>query len=675
MPTMTDDLNHPEHQEHTFIEQEEVTAEYWDEHRLGELHAAAQYAAAELNEGGVEDEHQQYYDHDVIVPTLPAVESPLHGSLKPKALSVHDLKWNKHIEELRRFKEQHGHIDVPRVEEYKKLYKFLDNQGQSYRRLIEGKRSTLTVRRIKDLDELGIKWKVEPAQVAMGMSQPHDETEPFLKLATKQSETWDSRFEQLKKWHAQSGNFRVPYKINLGKKRSRDGNAVDPDEETIKLGGWVKRQRSLYASGSLPAERTEKLNSIGFEFTPSRQSKDERIELQLGLLDALRKNSALNASQVADLNYLYDYWKHRAETGSNRPAFGNPGTALASNNKHANKWAVQYEKLKEFKLKHGHMRIPRNGEDKEVKALSKWVDRQRDLYSKRQRGEKDALDDERISRLESIGFVWALRQDVTQFSVKRARPSLPVDVIPDGIDLSHVFIGDNHRDVKEGVNNVYQYRWETKLEEFKRYKAKIGIPRVSAKVMQMYPDWLQQLQEMRKWIDNQRTFYHNGMTGKKNPLSDERIRLLVQAGFDFGSQKGKPVHYKSWNEKVEELKEFKKKYGHTRVKAADKSDPLFKLSKWCQNQRTHYWMFMKGEKSCINEERIEVLEALEFEWRLKPGRKSIQQPSLEAGDSINHTPMQAGEEKQATAFPLQETQKNEEEEKKQVAEDTLTAAI
>jgi hypothetical protein len=98
MPTMTDDLNHPEHQEHTFIEQEGVTAEYWDEHRLGELHAAAQYAAAELNEGGVEDEHQQYYDHDVIVPTLPAVESPLHGSLKPKALSVHDLKWNKHIE-------------------------------------------------------------------------------------------------------------------------------------------------------------------------------------------------------------------------------------------------------------------------------------------------------------------------------------------------------------------------------------------------------------------------------------------------------------------------------------------------------------------------------------------------------------------------------------------------
>lgn len=34
-----------------------------------------------------------------------------------------------------------------------------------------------------------------------------------------------------------------------------------------------------------------------------------------------------------------------------------------------------------------------------------------------------------------------------------------MDIIPDGIDLSEVFIGDNHIDVKEEVNSVYQYRW------------------------------------------------------------------------------------------------------------------------------------------------------------------------------------------------------------------------
>jgi hypothetical protein len=31
-------------------------------------------------------------------------------------------------------------------------------------------------------------------------------------------------------------------------------------------------------------------------------------------------------------------------------------------------------------------------------------------------------------------------------------------------------------------------------------------------------------------------------------------------------------------------------------------------------------MYIKGEKSCMNEERIEELEALGFEWRVKPGR-------------------------------------------------------
>ena len=79
------------------------------------------------------------------------------------------------------------------------------------------------------------------------------------------------------------------------------------------------------------------------------------------------------------------------------------------------------------------------------------------------------------------------------------------------------------------------------------------------------------------------------------------------------------------------------RYGHTRVKATDKSDPHYKLCKWVQNQRNHYWMYMKGEKSCINDERIEVLEDLGFEWRVKPGRtpkgKAKQREDTARGDA------------------------------------------
>jgi hypothetical protein len=75
----------------------------------------------------------------------------------------------------------------------------------------------------------------------------------------------------------------------------------------------------------------------------------------------------------------------------------------------------------------------------------------------------------------------------------------------------------------------------------------------------MFPDYLPRLIDLSKWIDNQRRFYFNVLNGKKNQLSDERIRLLMQAGFDFGSQNTKPFHFKSWTDKISELKEFKEK--------------------------------------------------------------------------------------------------------------------
>lgn len=63
------------------------------------------------------------------------------------------------------------------------------------------------------------------------------------------------------------------------------------------------------------------------------------------------------------------------------------------------------------------------------------------------------------------------------------------------------------------------------------------------------------------------------------------------------------------------------RYGHTRVKATDTTDPkIIKLSKWVNTQRGQYWKYVKGEKSCMNDERVAALENLGFEWRLNPGR-------------------------------------------------------
>lgn len=178
------------------------------------------------------------------------------------------------------------------------------------------------------------------------------------------------------------------------------------DEEVLKLGSWVKRQRTSYTSNTLSADRIQKLTSIGFNFKPGRPTKEEKTQTQLELLDTLRNRPELNAAQVADLDYLYEEWKRRAETNSRVTSVSNtkkstlsPQSVLAAtSSKHDEKFNANLEKLIGFKETRGHLCIPRN-ENGELKALAKWTDRMRDAYRAREKGEKTALTDERYGEI------------------------------------------------------------------------------------------------------------------------------------------------------------------------------------------------------------------------------------------------------------------------------------
>lgn len=211
---------------------------------------------------------------------------------------------------------------------------------------------------------------MEPEQVIIGLSQyqasdgtnysdgcgkqwTNEITKPIGR--PQECETWERRFELLKQFYAHSGHFRVPCAAaKRGTKRNRENDEIsqtgEPDEETIKLGKWVKRQRSQFASNTLPSDRVEKLKEIGFDFKPGKASKEERTEIQLGLLDSLRKRRELSNAQVADLNFLYDEWKRRAKSNNNEPVFGRVPPLGSLPNKFHLKWERQYEKLKAFKV-------------------------------------------------------------------------------------------------------------------------------------------------------------------------------------------------------------------------------------------------------------------------------------------------------------------------------------
>lgn len=67
-------------------------------------------------------------------------------------------------------------------------------------------------------------------------------------------------------------------------------------------------------------------------------------------------------------------------------------------------WNEKFEELKAYKKKHGNCHVPTKY--KENTALGRWVSTQRAEYKKYCDGEKTNMTDEKIRRLEGIGFAW-----------------------------------------------------------------------------------------------------------------------------------------------------------------------------------------------------------------------------------------------------------------------------
>ena len=84
-------------------------------------------------------------------PGRPRKHPPSAAAAAPR--KNHEDRWREHIEGLRAFKAVHGHVNVSRVQDAR-LGKFVNSQREYYRKLIEGKPSSLTPERIDDLEEV-----------------------------------------------------------------------------------------------------------------------------------------------------------------------------------------------------------------------------------------------------------------------------------------------------------------------------------------------------------------------------------------------------------------------------------------------------------------------------------------------------------------------------------------
>eukprot|EP00985_Skeletonema_marinoi_P016979 scaffold9241_cov135-Skeletonema_marinoi.AAC.2 len=142
-----------------------------------------------------------------------------------------------------------------------------------------------------------------------------------------------------------------------------------------------------------------------------------------------------------------------------------------------NAWDRKFHDLLEFKQQHGHCDVPQTYAPNP--KLGVWVNKQRMEQKNREDGNISTLTDERLERLQSIGFRWAKRRG--------------------------------------------QVRWDEKYGELIQYAAKFGNCHVPTKYKENTA--------LGRWVSTQRAEYKTFCKGEKSSLTAEKIRRLDSIGF------------------------------------------------------------------------------------------------------------------------------------------------
>ncbi|CAJ1924034.1 unnamed protein product [Cylindrotheca closterium] len=111
---------------------------------------------------------------------------------------------------------------------------------------------------------------------------------------------------------------------------------------------------------------------------------------------------------------------------------------------------------------------------------------------------------------------------------------------------------------------------------------------------------------LANWVKRQRNQYQRKAIGLHSTLCNKRQRALEDLGFVWDA------HTACWDERYEELRQFWKDKGHSRVPKNYKANPS--LAMWVKCQRRQYKVLKGKRLTCVHAQRIRLLKDLHFEF-------------------------------------------------------------
>ena len=269
-------------------------------------------------------------------------------------------------------------------------------------------------------------------------------------------------------------------------------------------------------------------------------------------------------------------------------------------------WDHWLGRLKAFKERFGHCNVETGW--KEDPSLASWVSAQRT------RRNKGSLGQDKIARLDEIGFIWDYQhakaqetwrkwyRELEAYTREHGNPHVPTRYSNTKL-ASWVWIQRQRksRTLKDDEMSAEQislldklgFRWDARdekwMENFERlkdYKSKHG-----------HCDAGEDDPILLEWLKRQR------LRQNADKMTSERKALLDSIGFNWSSE----TNLRKWREMFQLLQQYHAEHGDADVPHRWKDNQ--KLASWVQRQRE------RRKKNSLNNEQIRMLDGLGFTWK------------------------------------------------------------
>jgi len=141
----------------------------------------------------------------------------------------------------------------------------------------------------------------------------------------------------------------------------------------------------------------------------------------------------------------------------------------------------------------------------------------------------------------------------------------------------------------------YDAVWTARYRELEKYKDENGHTLVPTS----FP-------VMGVWVGTQRKQYRLLQRGKASHMTNARVEMLNKIDFIW--------EVNTWIDRFQEIKAFKEQEGHLLVPTEYHNK---QLRPWISTQRSHYRFQQEGKPSQLTQERIDLLNSIDFPWKTK----------------------------------------------------------